>query len=87
MKNISSIQELEIKKQQLEKYRDSLGNEIQVNLNELKQMFLPEKLLSAVIIEGLKNMPFIKTDETRCLNTAFAFGLNLFSKVKSTTAK
>ncbi len=84
MKKISSIQELEIKKQQLKKYRDGLGNEIQVNWNDLKQMFRPEHLLSEAIIEGVKNIPFIKTDEPSFLNTAFAFGLNLFSKVKST---
>lgn len=83
MKKISSIQELEIKKQQLKKYRDGLGDEIQVNWNELKQMFRPENLLSEVIIEGVKNIPFSITDEPSLLNTVFAFGLNLFSKVKS----
>jgi hypothetical protein len=84
LKKISSIQELEIKKQQLKKYRDGLGNEIQVNWKELKQMFRPENLLSEAIIEGVKNRPFSKADEPSLLNTAFSFGLNLFSKIKST---
>ncbi len=84
MKKISSIQALEIKKQQLIKYRDGLGDEMQVNWNELKQMFRPENLLSEAIIEGIKKMPFIKADESSLLNIALAFGLKLFSKVKST---
>ena len=84
MKKISSIQALEIKKQQLIKYRDGLGDEMQVNWNELKQMFRPENLLSEAIIEGIKKMPFIKADEPSLLNTAFSFGFKLFSKVKST---
>ena len=77
MKKISSIQALEIKKQQLIKYRDGLGDEMQVNWNELKQMFRPENLLSEAIIEGIKKMPFIKADEPSLLNTAFSFGLKL----------
>lgn len=83
MKKISSIQELEIKKQQLKKYRDDLGNEMQVNWNDLKQMFRPKYLFTEAIIEGLENIPFIKTDEPSLLKTAFSFGLNLFSKLKS----
>ena len=83
MKKISSIQQLEIKKQQLKKYRDGLADEIQVNWKELKQMFRPEHLLSEAIIDGVKNIPFIKADEPNLLNTVFAFGVNLFSKVKS----
>ena len=47
-------------------------------------MFRPENLLSEAIIEGIKKMPFIKADEPSLLNTAFSFGLKLFSKVKST---
>ena len=86
MKKISSIQELEIKKQQLKKYRDGLADEIQVNWNELKQMFRPENLLSEAIIEGVKNIPFIKTVEPSLLKTAFSFGLNLFSKLRSTAS-
>ena len=83
MKKISSIQELEIKKLQLKKYRDGLGNEMQVSWNELKRMFRPEYLLTEAIIEGLENRPFIKTDEPSLLKTAFSFGLNLFPKLRS----
>lgn len=84
MKKISSIQALEIKKLQLKNYRDGLGNEMQISWNELKRMIRPEYLLTEAIIKGLENIPFIKTGEPSLLKTGFSFGLNLFSKLKST---
>jgi hypothetical protein len=58
LKKISSIRQLEIRKNQLENKRDALQIEIQINWYEINQLLTPKSLLKSFILKGFKNIPF-----------------------------
>ena len=58
MKKISSIRQLEIRKNQLENKRDALQIEIQIKWYEINQLLTPKSLLKRFILKGFKNIPF-----------------------------
>jgi hypothetical protein len=58
LKKISSIRQLEIRKNQLENKRDALQIEIQINWYEINQLLTPKSLLKSFILKDFKNIPF-----------------------------
>lgn len=69
MKKITSIQQLDIKKNQLEKKREALKDEIQDNWDELNQFLRPEYFVKKFILTRFGNLSFIQKSI-----------INLFSK-------
>ena len=60
MKKITSIQQLEIKKFQLQDKREALKYEIEDNWNELNQFLRPDFLISRLILKRFTNLTFFQ---------------------------
>ena len=60
MKKISSIRQLQIRKIQLERKRDAVQIEIQINWDEINQLFSPKSLLKRFVLKGFKYITLIK---------------------------
>ena len=60
MERITSIQQLDIKKIQLEKKREALKGEIEDNWNELNEFLRPDYFMSRFILTRFRNLPFIQ---------------------------